>query len=182
MLQPYRCVAWPLINPLGRFTNLRQDVMRTEWKKQTVLPTPRDSPPPEDPSKKVAPVASSSSAKIDAHPEPTKPIPVATKTTPPKAAAKPAPVPVPPPATTSAQNGGNSSDVDMDVGDRSDGDGDGDGDGENMTEDMGLTYSRDPESDEIVRQLERGLPRWEGFGNKGWSENLSLVSHLFMDQ
>lgn len=147
--------------------------MRSEWKKQTVLPTPRESPPPEDSSKKVPPVASSSSKKLDAQPEQAKPQPAATKVV----AAKPVPIP-PPPTTTSTQNGGGgSSDVDIDGGDRSDGEGDVDADGENMTEDMGLTYARDPESDEIVHQLERGLPRWEGLGTKGWSDNLTLVRY-----
>lgn len=51
-------------------------------------------------------------------------------------------------------------------------DNEGDGEGEGMGEDM----ARDAESDEIVRQLERGLPRWEGFGPKGWMEGVDLVS------
>ena len=34
---------------------------------------------------------------------------------------------------------------------------------------------RDPQSDDIVWQLERGLPRWPGYGDEGWLENTSLV-------
>jgi len=34
---------------------------------------------------------------------------------------------------------------------------------------------RDAQSDEIVRQLEKGLPRWPGFGEDGWSSHLNLV-------
>ncbi|KLO08183.1 hypothetical protein SCHPADRAFT_1001127 [Schizopora paradoxa] len=148
-----------------------QDVMKTEWKKQTVLPAPRVSPPPDASPKKAPTIASSSAKKLEAQPDLPKPPPTVAKV----AAAKPVPVSVPPPpTTTSTQNGGGSSDVDIDGGDRSDADVDGDGDGENMAEDMGLTYARDPESDEIVHQLERGLPRWEGLGAKGWSDTLSL--------
>lgn len=35
--------------------------------------------------------------------------------------------------------------------------------------------ARDGESDEIVRQLEKGLPRWEGFAGVGWTQNLAAV-------
>jgi hypothetical protein len=34
-------------------------------------------------------------------------------------------------------------------------------------QDMGI---RDAESEEIVKQLEKGLPRWEGFADVGWME------------
>ena len=40
----------------------------------------------------------------------------------------------------------------------------------------GRDSARDGESDEIVRQLEKGLPRWEGFADVGWAEDLSPVS------
>ena len=53
-------------------------------------------------------------------------------------------------------------------------DNEGDGDGEPSGEDFS-NMPRDAESDEIVRQLERGLPRWEGFGPKGWREDIDLV-------
>jgi hypothetical protein len=35
--------------------------------------------------------------------------------------------------------------------------------------------ARDEESAEIVRQLERGLPRWEGGHDRGWMEYPSEV-------
>lgn len=35
--------------------------------------------------------------------------------------------------------------------------------------------ARDGESDEIVRQLEKGLPRWEGFGDMGWMDEVDPV-------
>lgn len=35
---------------------------------------------------------------------------------------------------------------------------------------------RDEETEEIVRQLEKGLPRWPGFGEEGWRGDISQVS------
>lgn len=32
---------------------------------------------------------------------------------------------------------------------------------------------RDPQSEEIVKQLEKGLPRWPGFGEEGWMEEIN---------
>jgi chromatin structure-remodeling complex subunit RSC1/2 len=40
---------------------------------------------------------------------------------------------------------------------------------------MGVGMERDRES-EIVRQLEKGLRRWQGFGEKGWMEEVNPVS------
>lgn len=40
--------------------------------------------------------------------------------------------------------------------------------------------AKDEESSEIVRQLERGLPRWSGGSDKGWMEEfLGVNSVLF---
>ena len=39
--------------------------------------------------------------------------------------------------------------------------------------------SRVAQSDEIVRQLEKSLPRWEGFGPGGWSVTIHLVRFSF---
>ncbi len=50
-----------------------------------------------------------------------------------------------------------SPDMDVDVG------------GTPEPESMGVDdMARDGESDLVVQQLERGLPRWEGFGDAGW--------------
>ena len=40
----------------------------------------------------------------------------------------------------------------------------------------GHDVERDPESEEIVKQLERGLPQWAGFGEEGWMQEASAVS------
>lgn len=44
---------------------------------------------------------------------------------------------------------------------------------------VGMGMERDDESDEIVRVLEKGLPRWEGFENIGWMGNVGHVSSNF---
>jgi len=38
-----------------------------------------------------------------------------------------------------------------------------------------VVTERDPESEEIVRQLEKGLPRWPGFGDQGWMKEGTSV-------
>jgi len=40
---------------------------------------------------------------------------------------------------------------------------------------VGMGMERDSESDEIVRVLEKGLPKWEGFENVGWMGNAGHV-------
>ena len=40
---------------------------------------------------------------------------------------------------------------------------------------VGMGMERDSESDEIVRVLEKGLPKWEGFENIGWMGNAGHV-------
>lgn len=39
----------------------------------------------------------------------------------------------------------------------------------------GHDVERDPESEEIVKQLEKGLPQWQGFGEEGWMQGVSAV-------
>lgn len=34
---------------------------------------------------------------------------------------------------------------------------------------------RDPQSEEIVKQLEKGLPKWPGFGEEGWMNEINPV-------
>ena len=43
-------------------------------------------------------------------------------------------------------------------------------------EGAGVGIERDPQSEEIVKQLERGLPGWPGFADVGWAE-VTQVSH-----
>jgi chromatin structure-remodeling complex subunit RSC1/2 len=43
-------------------------------------------------------------------------------------------------------------------------------------DEMSAVMERDPESEEIVKQLEKGLPRWPGLGEEGWPQDISPVS------
>lgn len=47
---------------------------------------------------------------------------------------------------------------------------------ETTAQDMAL----DGESDAIVQQLEKGLPRWEGFADVGWANDIPEVRHRFL--
>lgn len=42
----------------------------------------------------------------------------------------------------------------------------------------GHDVERDPESEEIVKQLEKGLPQWPGFGEEGWVQEASAVCSI----
>lgn len=42
-----------------------------------------------------------------------------------------------------------------------------------------MALERDPESEEIVKQLEKGLPRWPGFSEEGWMDETPLVCPPF---
>ncbi|KAH9947379.1 hypothetical protein B0H21DRAFT_739315 [Amylocystis lapponica] len=136
-------------------------MLDTEWKQRSVLPAPRVSPPASS-AQKVNAKPSASIAK--AAPAPTK------KQAQLKAAPAP-PVPaVPPvavPATISeAVERQPSPDMDVDVG------------GTPEPEGPANEPARDGETDEIVKQLERGLPRWEGFSAMGWTEDLHNDKYL----
>ncbi|KAI0932780.1 hypothetical protein AcV5_004095 [Taiwanofungus camphoratus] len=141
-------------------------VLENEWKQRSVLPTPRASPP------------ASSAQKVHAVPSGSMPAPGPAKVqTPPKAAATlpaststPAPVPALQSSQTSpiakSPERPPSPEMDVDVG------------GTPEPEGVANETARDGEGDEIVRQLEKGLPRWEGFGDVGWMEEVSPDRHL----
>lgn len=145
-------------------------MLEVEWKKRPVLPTPRATPPPtlKRPSHRQTGYAGTSLQNSKATPLVVVPkSPVTAKMSTPTTS-KPATQP----------SGGNSSDMEVDIGGPAS-DNEGDGDGEPLGEDFS-NMPRDAESDEIVKQLERGLPRWEGFGPNGWSEDLDLVCSHYL--
>ena len=79
-------------------------------------------------------------------------------------------------------------DVEVDVGGGPGGGSDVENEGEMEGEAAGeemmpltAVMARDAESDEIVYQLERGLRKWEGFGDRGWMEGATWVSSLTRD-
>lgn len=45
-------------------------------------------------------------------------------------------------------------------------------------ETVAMETALDGEGDAIVQQLERSLPRWEGFEDVGWSHNIPQVCFL----
>lgn len=103
-----------------------------------------------------------------------KPQPTAGPSTPLRAQPKPKPQPqtrTPAPAFApllpSSPERHSSPDIDVDVG------------GTPEPEVIGHETARDGESDAIVKQLERGLPRWEGFADVGWAKGVTMVCSHF---
>ncbi|KAI9510644.1 hypothetical protein F5148DRAFT_1333868 [Russula earlei] len=159
-----------------------KNTFENEWKVRTALPVPsRTSPPPTSPQKVHGKLAANADQQPQ-HDSVVTPAPPVVLTAPVNSAATAAPatqqpptlagsgtpssvlaVDSPAPQPTSAFNQPSSSprmsspDMDVDVG--------GTPDPESMGAD---DMARDGESDLVVQQLERGLPRWEGFGDYGW--------------
>ncbi|KAL5518380.1 hypothetical protein ACEPAH_62 [Sanghuangporus vaninii] len=160
-----------------------KDLMESEWKKRSVLPTPPEAPPESSPQKLSSKAAQSTASSSRVHPttsatktshtaKPTKssttPVPPAVTAISSAAAAASAP-----PATPSLAHS-QSQDMDMDV-DVGGGPSDNEGEAENYGYSGPMsTVTRDAESDDIVWQLERALPRWEGYGDKGWLDGVDL--------
>ena len=162
-----------------------QNLLESEWKKRNVLPLPRLSPPPSSAQKVHGTVenhADGPSTKKEPRSTPAPltpaqrnvglPTPAVART------ATPAQIPV---ASTSKQTPLRprssrrhmTPDVEVDVVSPDD-----DGDGQ---EEGGVSFhpERDPLSEEIVKQLEKGLPRWPGLGEYGWMQEVKPV-RLFL--
>ncbi|KAG6902000.1 hypothetical protein C0995_005800 [Termitomyces sp. Mi166 len=153
-------------------------LLDTEWKKKSILPPTRSSPPPSSAQKvhKVVEEEESSTASTSDAPTPA-PAPAPAPTPTPRVvtpAARSTPVPT---ASTSIAQSTYAKPVpirpksrlspDMDVDIISE-----DGGGH----DVPAAIPRDQESEDIVKQLEKGLPPWPGFGEEGWSEDVSQVN------
>ena len=162
------------------FKFLTKNTFENEWKARTVLPAPsRTSPPPTSAQKVHGQLANQQQSVVTSVPAVppvalAPPVNSASHTTltaaaTPSSSTSPAvdpPAPAPQPKPTSASNQQqqqqqqpsspprmSSPDMDVDVG------------GTPEPDDM----ARDGESDLVVQQLERGLPRWEGpVGDLGW--------------
>ncbi|KAI0327304.1 hypothetical protein GY45DRAFT_1327801 [Cubamyces sp. BRFM 1775] len=144
-------------------------ILENEWKQRSVLPPPPTSAPSSSAQKVHA--KKDQQERAAASPLPTQ-AQTAAQTQ--KAAASKAPAPSamnvdPTPqgssqpteaSTAKTPDRPASPDVDVDIG------------GTPEPEVGGHDSARDGESDEIVRQLEKGLPRWEGFADIGWAEDL----------
>lgn len=142
-------------------------MFENEWKLRTALPVSMRTSPPPTSAQKVHGQLANQPSQSGTQVAPTPPVPSAV---PVKSAAHqvltqmgtPSAVDSPPPrASTSNQPSSpprmSSPDMDVDVG------------GTPEPESMGVDdMARDGESDLVVQQLERGLPRWEGLGDVGW--------------
>jgi len=146
-----------------------KNAFENEWRARTVLPVPsRTSPPPTSAQKVHGQLANQQQTLVT----PVPPValappvnsaaqqPLTLTGTPSAAPAVGSPAP-PPQASASNQPSSpprmSSPDMDVDVG------------GTPEPESMGVDdMARDGESDLVVQQLERGLPRWEGLGDFGW--------------
>ncbi|GLB36753.1 putative bromo adjacent homology domain containing protein [Lyophyllum shimeji] len=175
-----------------------KSALQREWKKRSVLPFVRTSPPPSSAQKvhgsgdyEASPPTSPALATAPI-PAPTTSVspptaPAASSTTnaSPQVAYAPSPAPTSAPATRSTpapaanisatnntysrpvairpKSAQLSPEVEVDIMSE-------DGQAKDVTS---SAVERDPEGDEIVRQLEKGLPRWPGFGEEGWTEDVS---------
>ena len=127
-----------------------QTLLEGEWSKRPILGAPRKDPPASSPQRVYNLVEEEKKVA-----EPAKPVPPVAKGT---------PTPAPVTSTSNLQvSVARASSPDVDVDGFSP-----DSDGQAM--DDGPAMERDNLSEEVVKQLERGLPRWQGFGDKGWME------------
>ncbi|KAG8220643.1 hypothetical protein J3R82DRAFT_2911 [Butyriboletus roseoflavus] len=156
-----------------------KSVLETEWQKRPVLPAPRHSPPPSSPQKvhgtlPTAPPQSDPSkfthliAKPRSAAEAAAPASGSTtaNTHPPQ---KLAPRRGTPPARPSLPEM-----MDVDVQAMSP-----EPDSQvDTTASAGAGEDRDGDSEAIIRQLEKSLPRWEGFGDLGWMSEVTQERRL----
>ncbi|KAF8548751.1 hypothetical protein OG21DRAFT_1422510 [Imleria badia] len=152
-----------------------KNVLETEWQKRPVLPTPRHSPPPSSPQKVHGSLPSappqfdpSKSTHPTAKPRATAEASGSMATTthpPPKAAPRRGTPPIQPSSPDM---------MDVDVqGMSPDPDGQAD-----TTAGPSAGQDRDGDSEAIIRQLEKSLPSWEGFGDLGWMSEVTQERRL----
>ncbi|EPS92765.1 hypothetical protein FOMPIDRAFT_1056573, partial [Fomitopsis schrenkii] len=138
-------------------------MLEAEWKRRSSLPTPRSSPPPSSAQKTHSASTGSKPIQKPAQPKATSK-PVLTLQ-PPATAPTPGPSTPSAPAPKSPEQP-SSPEMDVDIG------------GTPEPEGPSHDTTRDPESDEIVQQLEKGLPRWEGFADVGWMNEVDPNRHI----
>ncbi|KAM6497751.1 hypothetical protein JOM56_005699 [Amanita muscaria] len=127
-----------------------KSLLETEWKKKSVLPSCRSSPPPSSPQKVHKLAATGAQKQKPVEPEKTR--------------------------NTKSTNAQRQITPDMDV--------------DILTPEPevqandGATGSmeRDAETEEIVRQLEKGLPKWPGPGEEGWMQEVPVDQLLVVIQ
>ncbi|KAI0662365.1 hypothetical protein C8Q70DRAFT_957817 [Cubamyces menziesii] len=141
-------------------------ILENEWKQRPVLPPPPTSAPSSSAqkvhAKKDQQERAAASPAPTAHAQTAAPAQKASFKAPAPSAMNVDPTPQgsSQPTEASVADRPASPEVDVDIG------------GTPEPEVGGRDSARDGESDEIVRQLEKGLPRWEGFADVGWAEDL----------
>ncbi|KAF9221270.1 hypothetical protein BS17DRAFT_271837 [Gyrodon lividus] len=147
-----------------------KNVLETEWQKRNVLPAPRHSPPPSSPQKvhgtlPAAPPQPKTAQYAGSHTKPG-----ATDDNP-AAATSSTSAQVPKLATRlSTPLQASSPEIDVDINGMSP---EPDGQIEDVAMGSVAGEERDGDSEAIICQLEKSLPRWEGFGNLGWMSEVS---------
>ena len=160
-----------------------QNTLVIEWKKRSVLPIPSTSPPVSSAQRVhgvvdtvVPPEQNTKQPKETKKDHAMTPLPPQkAPTAPPTRPATPAQAAAASPSKADGLTRRKSAkaqtpDLEVDIVAEDEGQEE-DGPGNNKTE-------RDPLSEEIVKQLERGLPRWPGLSDEGWLEDMSPVSSL----
>ncbi|KAH9927429.1 uncharacterized protein BXZ73DRAFT_48932 [Epithele typhae] len=143
-------------------------ILLTEWKRRPILPPPPTTPSQKPHAKKVQKErAAATPTPANAPPTPSTSQPL------PKPSTSSSAMDVDPHTSSSRPQSKqtaaklrtpdhpSSSDIEVDVG------------GTPEPEPVAPDAAREGEGDEIVRQLEKSLPRWEGFADVGWAEGLS---------
>ncbi|KAI8983322.1 hypothetical protein BD414DRAFT_490572 [Trametes punicea] len=147
-----------------------KSILENEWKQRSALPAPPVSAPLSSAQKVHA--KKEQQERVAASPAPSKSQPASQTQKSSSIASASSPMNVDPTPQGSSQpieaTGAKSPerpstpDVDVDIG------------GTPEPEVTARDSARDGESDEIVRQLEKSLPRWEGFADVGWAEGLDV--------
>ena len=136
-----------LITFTSFFFTLHKTLLETEWTKRSVLPQTRTSPPPSSAQKVHGVVPESKDTTLASPAAPARTVTPAVQV----------------PSASSIQQHASDPDVDVITHDS-------DGPEEDEPTD------RDPQSDEIINQLEKGIPGWPGFGEEGWMDEVKPVS------
>lgn len=143
-------------------------MLETEWQKRPLLPAPRHSPPPSSPQKVHGTLPSAPPQPVPSQSThlPAKPSTSAEQTAPVPNTRPHAPQRGTPPGHPSSPEM-----MDVDVqGMSPEPDPHAD-----ATAGAPAGEDRDGDSEAIVRQLEKTLPRWDGFGDLGWMSEASQV-------
>ncbi|RPD58486.1 hypothetical protein L227DRAFT_594371 [Lentinus tigrinus ALCF2SS1-6] len=149
---------------IAKDASILKGILGNEWRARSILPAPPTSPPTSS-AQKTQP-KKEPKERAATIPAPAKSQPSSKPTTtvhPPVHATVPQASSSQTKEVTKAKSPERTATPDMDV----------DIGGTPEPELTGHDAARDGESEEIVRQLEKGLPRWEGFSDVGWAQGIT---------